>query len=122
MTATHPDEAFLNRVLHALADATRRRMLDLVKAAPGANVGEVCARFDMSRIGAMKHLRVLEEADLLRSEKVGRERRLYLNAVPIQLIHDRWTSEYSALWAAHLTGMKYRLENPEEKGTEGETR
>ena len=115
MTRTHPDEAFLDRVLHALADATRRRMLDLVKAAPGCNVGEVCARFDMSRIGAMKHLGVLEEADLLRSEKVGRERRLYLNAVPIQLIHDRWTSEYSALWAAHLTGLKYRLENPEKE-------
>jgi len=64
----------------------------------------------MSRIGAMKHLRVLEVARLVLSRKEGRTRRLYVNAAPIQMIHDRWTSEWSALWASEVTQLKYRVE------------
>ena len=100
----------LDAAFKALADAGRRRILDIVKASPGCSVGDVAGEFDMSRIGVMKHLRILEAADLLRSEKDGRSRRLYLNAVPIRMIYDRWTTEYSSLWAAGLTSLKYRLE------------
>ena len=76
----------------------------------GASVADVCGFFEMSRIAVMKHLRILEEAMLVTSVKEGRPRRLYFNAVPIQMIHDRWTSEYSALWAAQLTRLKYKVE------------
>jgi len=85
-------------------------MLDIIRASPGCGVGEVCERFDMSRIGAMKHLRVLEEARLVLSRKEGRTRRLYVNAAPIQMIHDRWMSAWSALWASEVTQLKYRVE------------
>ncbi len=74
-------------------------------------MNDVSAYFDISRIAVMKHLNVLEEAGLLISEKKGRIRRLYFNAVPIQMIYDRWTSEYSALWAGKLTRLKYSVEN-----------
>lgn len=85
-------------------------MLDILRSNPGARVGEVCEHFEMSRIGAMKHLRVLEDAGLVVSRKDGRTRRLYVNAAPIQMIHDRWTSDWSALWAAEITGIKHRVE------------
>ena len=75
-----------------------------------ASVGHVCKFFDVSRIAVMKHLNVLEEAGLLISEKKGRTRRLYFNSAPIQMIHERWTSEYSALWAGHLTEFKRQVE------------
>jgi predicted transcriptional regulator len=64
----------------------------------------------------MKHLRVLVEAGLLLSEKEGRNRKLYFNCVPIQMIYDRWTTEYSALWASRLTEVKYRVEAKEMSG------
>ena len=101
----------MDAVFQALAHTVRRRMLDVIRAEPGCAVGDVCARFDMSRIGAMKHLRVLEDANLVISQKEGRSRRLYVNAAPIQMIHDRWTSEWSALWAAGVTQLKYRVES-----------
>jgi len=104
----------MDGVFKAIASASRRRIMDIVKNRPGCNVNEVAAHFRTSRIAVMKHLRVLERARLIHSEKVGRERRLYLNVVPIQMIHDRWTSEYSALWAAGLTDLKYRLESKHE--------
>ena len=71
----------------------------------------VCKFFDVSRIAVMKHLNVLEEAGLLISEKQGRTRRLYFNTAPIQMIHERWTTEYSALWAGHLTEFKRQVES-----------
>lgn len=100
----------MDAVFHALAHAGRRKMLDVVKKRPGRNVNAVCAYFKMSRIAVMKHLRVLESAGLLISEKQGRARRLYFNAVPVQMIYDRWTTEYSALWASRLTRIKYAVE------------
>jgi predicted transcriptional regulator len=90
-------------------------MLDIVKNRPGCNVNDVCASFDMSRIAVMKHLRQLEEAELILSRKEGRDRRLYHNAVPIQMIYDRWTTEYSALWAGRMTAIKYRVEGAAKK-------
>ncbi len=100
----------MNAVFQALAHETRRRMLDLVKETPGVGVGALAAEFDVSRIAVMKHLAVLEEANLVISEKDGRTRRLYFNAAPIQMIHDRWTSDYSAYWAGHMTRIKYVAE------------
>jgi DNA-binding transcriptional ArsR family regulator len=99
-----------DHVFQALAHPARRRMLDIVKATPGCNVNDVAGAFDMSRIGVMKHLSKLEEAGLIHSEKEGRDRRLYFNVVPIQLIYDRWTHEYSAWWAGRLADIKYAVE------------
>jgi DNA-binding transcriptional ArsR family regulator len=104
------DEARMDAVLQALGNESRRRMLDIVKANPGIGVGELAGEFDVSRIAVMKHLGVLEAAGLIVSEKDGRKRRLYFNVAPIQLIYDRWTTEYSGWWAGQMTGIKYRAE------------
>ena len=102
----------MDAVFSALASEPRRRILDVLKKEPGANVNRVCEFFDdMGRVAVMKHLDVLEGANLVLSEKVGRERLLYFNPVPIHMIYDRWTTEYSAYWAGRLARMKYRLEN-----------
>ena len=101
----------MSAVFQALASGTRRRMLDNVKAAPGITVGELAKGFDVSRIAVMKNLRVLDDADLVISRKIGRTRKLYFNAVPIQLIHDRWTTEYSAYWSSQLTQLKFAAED-----------
>src|SRR5271170_1812789 len=95
----------------ALASAPRRRILDVLKKEPGCNVNRVCEFFEIGRIAVMKHLDVLENAGLVISEKVGRERLLYFNPVPVHMIYDRWTTEFSAYWAGKLARMKYRLEN-----------
>ena len=88
------------RVFDALGSATRRHLLDIIKATPGITIGEVASHFDVTRIAVMRHLRMLEDANLLIKKKDGRKRRLFHNPVPIQLIYDRWTTEYSALWAS----------------------
>jgi DNA-binding transcriptional ArsR family regulator len=100
----------MDAVFAALAHETRRRILDVLKARPGAGVGEIASEFDVSRIAIMKHLAVLEAANLIVSEKDGRTRRLWFNAAPIQMIHERWTTEYSAYWAGELTRLKYLAE------------
>ena len=100
----------MDTTLRALANSTRRRILDIVRDNPGCNVNEVARHFDTTRIAIMKHLRILAEAQLLISEKQGRSRLLYRNLVPIQLIYDRWTDEYSAFWAGQLADLKYRVE------------
>jgi DNA-binding transcriptional ArsR family regulator len=106
-----PDE--MDALFQALAHRDRRRILDIVKNDPGCSVESVCRYFPVSRIAVLKHLRVLEQANLLHSEKQGRVRRLYFNAVPIQMIYDRWTTDYSALWAGKLTEIKYKIESQE---------
>lgn len=100
----------MNDVFHALASAARREMLDIIKDRPGCSVMDVCRFFDVSRIAVMKHLGVLETAGLIISEKTGRTRRLYFNAAPIQMIYERWTTDYSAMWAGRLTEFKRRVE------------
>ncbi len=97
-------------MFQALAHESRRRMLDIVKNEPGIGVGALAGEFDVSRIAVMKHLSVLEAANLIISQKDGRTRKLYFNAAPIQMIHDRWTTEYSAYWAGQLTRIKYLAE------------
>ena len=69
----------------------------------------------MTRIGVMKHLRLLEEAGLVATKRRGREKLHFLNPIPIRLVHDRWVSKYTEPWAAALVGLKNRLENPMEK-------
>lgn len=105
------DDQEMDAVFQALAHESRRRMLDLVKECPGIVVGVLAGEFDVSRIAVMKHLAVLEHAGLLISEKDGRTRRLYVNAVPIQMIHERWTTEYSTYWSGSLTRIKYLAES-----------
>ncbi|MCB9479321.1 MAG: metalloregulator ArsR/SmtB family transcription factor [Deltaproteobacteria bacterium] len=115
------DEAEQDEVFKALSDPSRRRMLDALKANGSMNVNEMTELFEFSRFAVMKHLRVLEGANLVVSQKVGRERRLFLNAVPIQTIYDRWISRFSALWAQRLTTLKYRLEEGGESMSRGPT-
>lgn len=100
----------MDTVFQALASAARRRMLDIVIGKPGCSVAHVAKHFDVSRIAVMKHLSVLEKAELIVSEKQGRTRQLYFNPVPIQMIHERWTTEYSALWAGRVTEFKHLVE------------
>lgn len=105
----------MDAVFKALAHPERRQILDILKQRPGCCVNEVCVYFDSSRIAVMKHLQVLERARLIHSEKTGRERKLFFNSVPIQMIYDRWTDEFSRIWASQLTRVKYRIENPKAK-------
>jgi len=100
----------MDKLFQALASAVRREILDILRATPGCSVVHVSRHFDVSRIAVMKHLRVLEEAGLLVSRKEGRTRRLYFNAVPIQSIYERWTTEYSGMWAGQLTEFKRQVE------------
>lgn len=100
----------MDSIFQALAHVTRRAMLDYVRADPGLSVGQLASHFDVSRIAVMNHLAVLEKAGLVISEKDGRSRRLYLNAMPIQDIHARWTDTYSAHWADRVNIIKHAAE------------
>jgi predicted transcriptional regulator len=106
----------MDKVFQALASEPRRAILDIVRDRPGCSVTHVCRFFEVSRIAVMKHLNVLEEAGLLISEKQGRTRCLYFNAAPIQSIYERWTTEYSALWAGRLTEFKRQVESKQQRG------
>ncbi len=114
-----PDD--LDIVFHALAHRDRRRILELVRESPGCRVEDVASRFETSRIAVMKHLRVLETADLIHSEKVGRERRMYFNPVPIRLIYEAWTTEFTREVAAEMARIKAAVEG-EVAGAEGSKR
>lgn len=104
-------DAKTDAVFTALAHASRRRMLDLLAMRPGMTVKALTSHFECSRVMVLKHLKTLEEADLVISERAGRERRLYFNPIPIQLIYDRWTDQYSAFWASKLVDIKTRIES-----------
>ena len=101
----------MDDVFKALADPTRRELLDALHAQDGQTLGELERRFAMSRFGVMKHLRVLEAAGLVLTQRQGREKRHYLNPVPIRLIHDRWVGKFAASVAASLTELKAQLED-----------
>lgn len=105
----------LDATFFALSSDMRRRMLDLLKREPGCNVNRVAEFFEaeVGRHAVMKHLLVLEQGGLLVSQREGRERRLWFDATPIQLIHERWTTEFSAFWASRLTRLKYSAEGGE---------
>jgi uncharacterized protein YndB with AHSA1/START domain/DNA-binding transcriptional ArsR family regulator len=97
-------------VFRALADPTRRGLLDELFKQDGQTLGALERRLTMTRFGVMKHLRVLEEAGLVVSKRRGREKLHFLNTVPIRLIHDRWIDKYTEPWAAMLSGLKRGLE------------
>src|SRR5438067_3383609 len=99
-------------VFKALADPSRRKLLDRLFKRDGQTLGELCERVAMTRFGVMKHLRVLEEAGLVATRKSGREKLHYLNPMPIRLVHDRWVSKYRAPFAAALSELKTTLEEP----------
>jgi uncharacterized protein YndB with AHSA1/START domain len=106
----------MDEVFRALADPTRRSLLDELFKDDGQTLSALEERLPMTRFGVMKHLKVLEEAHLVTTRKRGREKLHFLNPVPIQLVHDRWVSKYAEPWAATLTGLKRRLEDrPMEK-------
>ena len=97
-------------VFKALADPTRRALLDALFADDGQTLSALEAGVAMTRFGVMKHLRVLEDAGLVVARKRGREKFHYLNPIPIQLVHERWVSKYAAPWAAGLAELKKQLE------------
>src|SRR5438270_6365495 len=99
-------------VFRALADPTRRALLDELFARDGQTLVSLTARHDMTRIAVAKHLKILADAGLIVSRRRGREKLHYLNPVPIRLVHDRWVSKYAEPWAAGLSGLKTRLEEP----------
>ena len=107
----------MDAVFHALAHKSRRQILDLVRDKPGQSVGELAKSFDVSRIAIMNHLKVLEAANLLVSQEDGRFRRIYLNAMPIQAIHERWIDGFSAHWVDRLSFIKHAAEQAAEINT-----
>src|SRR6478672_9259 len=100
----------MDKVFKALADPTRRSLLDELFREDGQTLSALEERLPMTRFGVMKHLRLLEEAGLVTTRRRGREKLHFLNPVPIQLVHDRWVSKYAEPWAAALTDMKRKLE------------
>ena len=105
----------MDEVFRALADPTRRSLLDELFREDGQTLTALEERFPLTRFGVMKHLHLLEEAGLVTTRRSGREKLHYLNAVPIRLVHDRWVSKYAEPWAATLSGLKTRLEEQMEK-------
>jgi len=103
----------MDAIFKALADPSRRKLLDRLYRRDGQTLAEMCERVSMTRFGVMKHLRVLEEAGLVVTRKEGREKLHFLNPVPIRLVHDRWVSKYRAPFAAALSNLKSRLEGSE---------
>ena len=102
-------------VFKAMADPTRRGLLDALFIEDGQSLSSLQARFDMTRVAVAKHLGILESAGLVVTKRRGREKLHFLNPVPIRLVHDRWVSKYTEDWAAGLVGLKSELEHTMEK-------
>ena len=105
----------MDDVFRALADPTRRLLLDELFERDGQTLTSLEQRLPMTRFGVMKHLRILEKAGLVVTKRRGREKLHFLNAVPIRLVHDRWVSKYAEPWAAGLSDLKHALERTMEK-------
>ena len=105
----------MEAVFKALADPTRRALLDALFREDGQTLSMLEVRFEMTRPGVAKHLNILEEAGLVVSKFRGREKHHFLNPVPIRLVHDRWVSKYTEQWAAGLVGLKSDMEVTMEK-------
>ena len=99
-----------DRVFKALADPTRRLLLDLLFTRDGRTLTELETELEMTRFGAMKHLRVLEDAGLVVTRRSGREKLHFLNPVPIRLVHDRWIDKYRERRVSALAELKTQLE------------
>jgi DNA-binding transcriptional ArsR family regulator len=100
----------MDDVFKALADPTRRALLDELNRSDGQSLSALEKGLPMTRFGVMKHLKVLEEAGLVKTKRRGREKLHFLNTVPIRLVHDRWVSKYAEPWAAALSGLKKGIE------------
>jgi uncharacterized protein YndB with AHSA1/START domain len=100
----------MDDVFRALADPTRRSLLDELFKEDGQTLSALEQRLPMTRFGVMKHLKVLEEARLVTTKRRGREKLHFLNPVPIRLVHDRWVSKYAEPWAATLSELKKTIE------------
>src|SRR5438093_4142997 len=100
----------MDEVFKALADPTRRSLLDELFKQDGQTLSALERRLSMTRFGVMKHLKVLEAAGLVTTRRRGREKHHFLNPVPIRLVHDRWVSKYAEPWAAALSGLKRDIE------------
>ena len=105
----------MEEVFRALADPTRRDLLDQLYRHDGQTLRELTSHYSMTRIGVMKHLQLLEDAGLVVTRRRGREKLHFLNPVPIRLVHDRWVSKFAEPWAAALSEIKQRLERTMEK-------
>ncbi|MCU1590380.1 MAG: ArsR family transcriptional regulator [Frankiales bacterium] len=105
----------MDEVFKALADPTRRELLDELFRSDGQSLSALEERFAMTRFGVMKHLKLLEEAGLVVTRKRGREKLHFLNPVPIQLVYDRWVSKYAQGWTSALSDLKADLEKTMEK-------
>ncbi|MDQ3462260.1 MAG: metalloregulator ArsR/SmtB family transcription factor, partial [Actinomycetota bacterium] len=105
----------MDAVFKALADPTRRRLLDELFGQDGQTLGALEAHCSMTRFGVMKHLKQLEEAGLVTTRRRGRAKLHFLNPVPIRLVHDRWVSKYTEPWVAALSDLKHALEGTMEK-------
>lgn len=106
----HSDAAFDDQVFKALADPTRRFLLDLLFEQAGRTLTELESGPEMTRFGVMKHLRVLENAGLVLTKRSGREKLHFLNPVPIRLVHDRWIDKYTERRISTLADLKHTLE------------
>jgi DNA-binding transcriptional ArsR family regulator len=107
-----PDHDELGSVFKALADPTRRFLLDLLFARDGRTLTELESELEMTRFGVMKHLKVLEDANLVLTRRSGREKLHFLNPVPIREIHDRWIDKYTERTVTALLDLKSELERP----------
>jgi uncharacterized protein YndB with AHSA1/START domain len=100
----------MDEVFRALADPTRRTLLDELFKQDGQSLGALEQGLPMTRFGVMKHLKLLEQAGLVVTKRRGREKLHFLNPVPIRLVHDRWVSKYAEPWASALSGLKKSIE------------
>ena len=105
----------MDEVFKALADPTRRELLDRLFERDGQMLSALERQLPMTRFGVMKHLKVLEEAGLVTTRRRGREKLHFLNPVPIRLVHDRWVSKYAEPWATALSELKKDIENEEDE-------
>lgn len=105
----------VEQVFKALADTTRRKLLDALFLEDGQTLIKLASRFEMTRIAVAKHLGILEDAGLVVTKRRGREKLHFLNVVPIRMIHDRWIDKYAERWAVGLIGLRDELEATMEK-------
>ena len=112
MNVAATTNASFDKTFGALANPTRRRMLDLAMDNPGMSIKALHSHFpEMSRIAVLKHVRILEGCDLVVSRKTGRTRHLFFNPIPIQRIYDRWTTKYTSFWSQRMADIKERVES-----------
>jgi DNA-binding transcriptional ArsR family regulator len=104
----------MDAVFKALADAGRRKLLDALHQSNGQTLGELCGQLDMTRQAVTKHLRLLEEANLVATVRRGREKLHYLNPVPLHEIYERWIHKYDRLRLQALSDLKKNLEEEKE--------